>query len=203
MSISLSAYVVNCFRYTLQPLDFLGGETGISGNLLDREAVVFHPLSSLNESFVGCALFDDNFAFLPLIPIGVSEVAGNFVLPSAKSRMLVMASTMCSKRSRSLTFSLIYQFSVLVYTFSHPWSQCPILNNVDGAVENFLQFTNHRGMFQQTDAVLVVLHEQIDITQWRFLTTCERAKEPSPHNGLVLEIVGNLLIHLGTHKRFN
>jgi hypothetical protein len=49
----------------------------------------------------------------------------------------------------------------------------------------------------------VVLHKDVDVTPQPLFIARVGAENPSPHYGLGLEIVGNLLIHLGTHKRFN
>jgi hypothetical protein len=57
-------------------------------------------------------------------------------------------------------------------------------------------------MFQQTDASLVKLHEDVNIAQWRLIASGIRSEQPCTLNGLGLEVVGyRLLHHLCTHKR--
>ena len=45
--------------------------------------------------------------------------------------------------------------------------------------------------------------EDVHVAPRSLLATGEGAEEPCLHDGLGLEVVGYLLVHLGAHKRYN
>ena len=77
---------------------------------------------------------------------------------------------------RSLSGSLINKLFVTVSTLDGEWQQCSVLNKVYRTVEQILQVVNHRTVFQQADATIGILNQQVHIAQRRLFATGEGAE---------------------------